>query len=48
VVPDPEEPTTLIWAEGSDREDSERLSSGYVERLHQMLLGSAEPSELGL
>jgi mannose-1-phosphate guanylyltransferase/phosphomannomutase len=37
VVPDPEEPTTHVWAEGADRADSERLSSGYVERLRQML-----------
>jgi mannose-1-phosphate guanylyltransferase / phosphomannomutase len=39
VVPDPEEPTTHVWAEGADRADSERLSSGYVERLRQMLAG---------
>jgi len=37
VVPDPEEPTTHVWAEGADRADSERLSSGYVERLRQIL-----------
>ena len=28
VVPDPEEPTTHVWAEGADRADSERLSPG--------------------
>jgi mannose-1-phosphate guanylyltransferase/phosphomannomutase len=39
VVPDPEEPTTHVWAEGADRADSERLSSGYVERLRQILSG---------
>jgi mannose-1-phosphate guanylyltransferase/phosphomannomutase len=39
VVPDPEEPTTHVWAEGTDRADSERLSSGYVERLRQILSG---------
>jgi mannose-1-phosphate guanylyltransferase/phosphomannomutase len=39
VVPDPEEPTTHVWAEGADRADSERLSAGYVERLRQMLAG---------
>jgi mannose-1-phosphate guanylyltransferase/phosphomannomutase len=39
VVPDPEEPTTHVWAEGVDRADSERLSSGYVERLRQILSG---------
>jgi mannose-1-phosphate guanylyltransferase/phosphomannomutase len=38
VVPDPEEPTTHVWAEGADRADSERLSVGYVERLHRILL----------
>jgi mannose-1-phosphate guanylyltransferase / phosphomannomutase len=37
VVPDPEEPTTHVWAEGSDWADAERLSVGYVERLRQML-----------
>jgi mannose-1-phosphate guanylyltransferase/phosphomannomutase len=37
VVPDPEEPTTHVWAEGADLADSERLSSGYVERLRLML-----------
>ncbi len=37
IVPDPEEPTTHVWAEGADRADSERLSSGYVERLRQIL-----------
>jgi mannose-1-phosphate guanylyltransferase/phosphomannomutase len=40
VVPDPEEPTTHVWAEGADRADSERLSSGYVERLRQILSGA--------
>ena len=39
VVPDPEEPTTHVWAEGADLADSERLSSGYVERLRQILVG---------
>jgi glycine cleavage system H protein len=39
VVPDPEEPTTHVWAEGVDLADSERLSSGYVERLRLMLSG---------
>jgi mannose-1-phosphate guanylyltransferase/phosphomannomutase len=37
VVPDPEEPTTHVWAEGADRAGSELLSSGYVERLRQIL-----------
>ncbi len=39
VVPDPEEPTTHVWAEGADLADSERLSSGYVERLRRILVG---------
>jgi mannose-1-phosphate guanylyltransferase/phosphomannomutase len=41
VVPDPEEPTTHVWAEGADRADSERLSLGYVERLRHMLASPA-------
>jgi mannose-1-phosphate guanylyltransferase/phosphomannomutase len=41
VVPDPEEPTTHVWAEGADRADSERLSADYVERLRLMLAGGA-------
>jgi mannose-1-phosphate guanylyltransferase/phosphomannomutase len=41
VIPDPEEPTTHVWAEGADRADSERLSLGYVERLRQMLANQA-------
>jgi len=40
VVPDTEEPTTHVWAEGADRAESERLSLGYVERLRQMLAGA--------
>ena len=44
VVPDPEEPTTHVWAEGADRADSERLSLGYVERLRQMLTSHAGES----
>jgi mannose-1-phosphate guanylyltransferase/phosphomannomutase len=39
VVPDPEEPTTHVWAEGADRMDSQRLGDGYVERIRQMLAG---------
>jgi mannose-1-phosphate guanylyltransferase/phosphomannomutase len=55
VVPDPEEPTTHVWAEGANRADSERLSLGYVERLRQMLASHAgvpaaeeEPTGLGV
>ena len=41
VVPDPEEPTTHVWAEGADRADAERLTLGYVERLRQMMASHA-------
>jgi mannose-1-phosphate guanylyltransferase/phosphomannomutase len=41
VVPDPEEPTTHVWAEGADRADAERLSLDYVERLRQMMASHA-------
>jgi mannose-1-phosphate guanylyltransferase/phosphomannomutase len=44
VVPDPEEPTTHVWAEGADRADSERLSQGYVERLRLMLAAALAPA----
>jgi mannose-1-phosphate guanylyltransferase/phosphomannomutase len=37
VVPDPEEPTTHIWAEGADWTESERLTDTYVELLHDTL-----------
>jgi mannose-1-phosphate guanylyltransferase/phosphomannomutase len=37
VVPDPEEPTTHVWAEGDDAAGTEQLSSGFVERLRKML-----------
>jgi hypothetical protein len=47
VVPDAEEPTTLIWAEGRDRDDSVSLSAGFVDRLRQMLLSGAETPPLG-
>ena len=45
VVPDPEEPTTHVWAEGEDRADAARLAGGYVERLHQMLMGARVADE---
>jgi mannose-1-phosphate guanylyltransferase/phosphomannomutase len=48
VVPDPEEPTTHVWAEGSDWADSERLGAGYVERLHQMLAAHGVGAAPGL
>ncbi|HUC04498.1 MAG TPA: sugar phosphate nucleotidyltransferase [Acidimicrobiales bacterium] len=37
VVPDPEEPMTHVWAEGTDWPGSERLTERFVERLHQIL-----------
>ena len=37
VVPDPEDPVTHVWAEGSDRAESEALASSYVERITRML-----------
>jgi mannose-1-phosphate guanylyltransferase/phosphomannomutase len=38
VVPDPEDPTTHVWAEGADWAASEELTESYVERLRQILL----------
>jgi mannose-1-phosphate guanylyltransferase/phosphomannomutase len=37
VVPDPEEPSTHIWAEGADWVGSERLTEEYVARMHDIL-----------
>jgi hypothetical protein len=37
VVPDPEDPATHIWAEGTDWEESTRLTEGFVERLRQIV-----------
>jgi len=37
VVPDPENPVTHVWAEGSDLAESEALASGYAERITRML-----------
>jgi mannose-1-phosphate guanylyltransferase/phosphomannomutase len=37
VVPDPEEPTTHIWAEGADLLASEVLTADFVERLRLIL-----------
>ncbi len=37
VVPDPEEPSTHIWAEGDDWAASARLTEAYVSRLHRVL-----------
>jgi mannose-1-phosphate guanylyltransferase/phosphomannomutase len=40
VVPDPEEPTTHVWAEGADQAEAERLSAEYVERLRLVMAGN--------
>jgi mannose-1-phosphate guanylyltransferase/phosphomannomutase len=37
VVPDPEEPSTHIWAEGDDWAGSARLTEEYVDRLYEIL-----------
>ena len=37
VVPDPEDPVTHVWAEGSDLTQSEALVSAYVRRITAML-----------
>jgi mannose-1-phosphate guanylyltransferase/phosphomannomutase len=40
VVPDPEEPTTHVWAEGADMAGSEALSADFVERIYHLLQGA--------
>ncbi|HEY2215592.1 MAG TPA: sugar phosphate nucleotidyltransferase [Acidimicrobiales bacterium] len=37
VVPDPEEPTTHVWAEGGDLLTSEALTADFVERVRLIL-----------
>ena len=37
VVPDPEDPVTHVWAEGSDLLASESLAAAFVERIRGML-----------
>jgi mannose-1-phosphate guanylyltransferase / phosphomannomutase len=37
LVPDPADPVTHIWAEGSDLESSEALVATYTERIAAML-----------
>jgi mannose-1-phosphate guanylyltransferase/phosphomannomutase len=37
IVPDPEEPVTHVWAEGSDLLASEALAAASVERIRGML-----------
>ena len=37
VVPDPADPVTHVWAEGSDLAASEALAATYVERITRML-----------
>ncbi len=38
LVPDPEEPSTHLWAEGEDWAASARLTEDYVDRLHDILM----------
>jgi mannose-1-phosphate guanylyltransferase / phosphomannomutase len=40
VVPDPEEPTTHVWAEGAGLADAQRLADEYVERVRLILAGA--------
>jgi len=37
VVPDPADPVTHVWAEGSDLASSEVLVATYLERIARML-----------
>ena len=37
VVPDPADPVTHVWAEGSDLAASASLAATYVERITRML-----------
>ncbi|MFV0315739.1 MAG: sugar phosphate nucleotidyltransferase [Microthrixaceae bacterium] len=37
VLPDPEEPLTHIWAEGSSAAEARSLTQEYARRLHQMV-----------
>jgi mannose-1-phosphate guanylyltransferase/phosphomannomutase len=37
VVPDPEDPVTHVWAEGTDLTASQAMASEYVERITEML-----------
>jgi mannose-1-phosphate guanylyltransferase / phosphomannomutase len=37
IVPDPADPVTHVWAEGSDLAASEALASAYVERITNLL-----------
>ena len=37
ALPDPEEPYTHIWAEGSSDADARRLAQEYARRIRQMV-----------
>ena len=37
ALPDPEEPVTHVWAEGSSDSDARRLAQEYVRRIRQLL-----------
>ncbi len=47
VVPDPEDPVTHVWAEGSDLLASESLAAAFVERIRGMLPYSASCGSVG-
>jgi len=44
ALPDPDEPVTHIWAEGSDDLAASRLAQEYGRRIRQVLRGTGEPS----
>jgi mannose-1-phosphate guanylyltransferase/phosphomannomutase len=37
VLPDPDEPVTHVWAEGSSDADAVRLAQEYARRIRQIL-----------
>jgi len=40
VLPDPDQPTTSVTAEGTDRAAAERLADEYVRRIEQLVRSS--------
>ncbi|HVL26829.1 MAG TPA: hypothetical protein VM390_01685, partial [Acidimicrobiales bacterium] len=37
VLPDPDEPVTHVWAEGSSESEARNLAQQYARRIRQML-----------
>jgi mannose-1-phosphate guanylyltransferase/phosphomannomutase len=37
ALPDPEEPVTHIWAEGTSNDSARRLAEEYARRIRQMV-----------